>query len=275
MDKVDVSVVIPTRWDRKTTNLLKYMWKSTNKKNWEMIIVFDDFPVDHPDILPPDELLYAELVETFRDNPNVKILRSADSKYKFDYYEKKFRTAGALNWGVEHTIGKYLFITYSDFFLTPLWLEALLKLSEQFDMKKTVINPVHLEDFLICDKNADVKKLMWTQPYETASKRCFFSETTMEKGISELELIEYWNKTKSNTLVEEKDCNGLLGNSAPLFMLKELWTSIGGQKLNGDHSGERAFHDELKAMKITKIIPKNIYAFNVSLPNKWEEKGYD
>lgn len=261
MNEIKVSVIVPTRIRRGCCiNMLKNMWNRTEEKNWEMIIVFDDYPGSFG-YGEPDKGLYTELIENFKDNEKVQVLRSSDSKYEFDFSEKTGRIGAALNWGVQNTFGKYVLITSDDFFYTPSWLEILLKLSEQFDMKKIVINPVNVESFDFCDKNTDIKKKMWTTLRE-AGRRYFFGESF---PLTESELIEYWNKTKMDTFDTELNCGGQFGSTGPLFMLRTLWLSMGGRNLNFVGHKETEFHDRLKAMAITKIIPRDVYSYNFTL----------
>lgn len=280
MNEIKVSVIVPVRnkiYSVHSVNMIKSILKNADEENWEMIIVFDNY------ILPegldfiksrsgqPDELLYRELIETFKANPSVRVLRSSDSKYKFDNSVKEFRIAAAINWGVQNAVGKYIFFTCDDLYHTPSWLKKIHKLSEQFDMSKTIINPVNVESFEVCDQDTDVKEKMWLQSYDDISgRRCFFSKIPRNVGISDLDLIKYWNLTKIDTFVEEKNCDGHLGNLAPLFMLKDLWISMGGRQFSDvNYESGTEFHDRLKNMGITKIIPRNVYIFNLDIPNKF------
>lgn len=256
MGEIKASVIVPVRNKKNSINILKNMWKRTNEKNCEMIIVFDNY-AGRLDYGEPDEDLCVELIKVFKGY-NVRVLRSSDSKYEFNHSEKTFRVAAAVNWGVQNATGKYVLISSDDYFYTHAWLEILLKLSERFDMKKTVLHPVNVESFEVCSGDTNIKEKMWSTLRETG-RRYFFGNTY---PLTESKLIEYWNNTKMETFDLELNCGGPFGNTCPLFMLRSLWLSMDGRKLSRVSNSETEFHDRLKTMGVTKVIPRNVYIFN-------------
>jgi len=277
MEPILVSVICPVINRLFSVNLLNAMYENTKEKNWELILISDDYPDEGNYSLKESEHVFSMLKEIFKDRKNIKFLKSSDSKYEFDAHDKTFRVAAATNWGAANANGKYLLISNDDWYYTPYWLEIYLTIADKFDMNKTIIVSINLESWNICKKDDDPKERMWNTLIE-AGRRYFFAPRDISNGVVETELIDYWINTKMDIVDVEFNCSGPLGSDTPIFILRNIWDSMNGRKLNGCGNTTTDFHDRLKGKKFTKIVPRNIYTYNMlnSIPINydWDRKDF-
>lgn len=262
--EIKVSVVCPVISRASAIGLLNAMYRNTEEKDWELIIITDDYPApkDYCFSLKNNKFVFSMLREIFRDKENVKFLKASDSRYKFDASDKTFRVAAATNWGAANALGKYLFISNDDWYYTPFWLENYLAIANKVDMSRSVIVSTNIESWKICEQNADLKEKIWNTLIE-AGRRYFFAPRDINDGVDESELVEYWKQTKIENYDIEENCYGPLGSDIPIFILRSIWNYMGGRKLNGCGNATTDFHDRLRSMGFTKIIPRNIYTYNI------------
>ena len=283
MEPILVSVICPVINRFYSIGLLNAMYKNTKEKNWELILVLDDYS-DYPDYpMKGNKHVFSMLKEIFREKKNIKFLKASESNYKFDISEKTFRIAAATNWGATNADGEYFLISNDDWYYTPYWLENYLTITNEVDMNRTIITAINLESWKIREQNADPKERMWNTLIE-AGRRYFFTPRDIKDGVDETELIDYWKNTKMDISDIELNCSGPLGNELPIFILRSIWNSMNGRKLNGCGNATTDFHDRLKSRGFTKIVPRNIYIYNflnynflgVGIPvnYNWERKDF-
>lgn len=282
MEPVLVSVICPVINRFYSIGLLNAMYKNTKEKNWELILILDDYPdyQDYP--MKGNKHVFSMLKEIFRDKKNVKFLKSSDAKYEFDINDKTFRVAATTNWGAANADGRFLLISNDDWYYTPYWLENYLAIINKVDMNRTIIAAINLESWNICEKDDDPKEKMWNFLRE-AGRRYMFVSRDISTGIDETELIDFWKNTRMDIFDVELNCSGPLGNELPIFILRSIWDSMKGRKLNGCSNATTDFHDRLQSRGFTKIVPRNIYIYNflncdfdVGIPvnYNWDRKDF-
>lgn len=282
MEQITVSVIIPITNRKCTPDYLNAMYKNTKEKDWELILITDDLleePIGYS--LKGSDIIFSELKDLLGKNENVHFLKSSNSGYKIDATNKTFRISAAINYGATHAAGKYIFIASDDWYYSPYWLENYLDITKKVNMDKTVIVSINLESLKICEKDDDPKEKMWNTLIE-AGRRYMFISRDISNGVDETELIKYFKDTKMDCFDVEMNCEGPLGNGAPIFMLKSNWDKLGGRKLSNCGNTEIDFIDRLKSMGFTKIVPRNIYTFNnlhnrdnvIKINYNWDRKDF-